>query len=352
MGINVLHINSHTTWRGGEQQVHSIFNGRYKNINTYLYCPEGSALAQKNDSFKDRVFTYKKRFGLDIPAAFGLKKICREKSIDLVHLHDSHAVNTYLAAVFFGLKVPCIIHRRVNFPVASGWKYRHKNILKIICISQEVKNTMMAVVPEDKLTVIYSGICLEKFTNNHTSHPLRQELNILPDKKIVGMVTSLEKEKNVEEFAVIALQLNSTRNDVVYVVIGGGSLLNSHTQHYPFINFLGFRSNVPELLQDLDVFVFTSHTEGLGTAVLEAMAAEVPVVCRNFPVAKEMIQDGKTGSIYTHAEDAVQKINSLLDDSATHQLFSQNARLFVQQFDVTLMNEQLETLYTSFIHKK
>ncbi|MBK9329782.1 MAG: glycosyltransferase family 4 protein [Sphingobacteriales bacterium] len=353
MGLNVLHINSHTTWRGGEQQVDSIFNGFYKNIQTFLFCPENSVLAERNEQFKERVFTYKKHFGLDVPAAFRLKKISKEKSIDLIHLHDSHAINTYLAAVFFGLKTPCVIHRRVSYPVTSVWKYNHKNILKIICISQEVKKKMLKVVPENKLTVIYSGIDLKKYRkiksdDSNSTNGLRKELAITPEKKVVGIVTSIEQEKNVEEFAEIGRQLAQHRKEVECVVIGGGSQLKTISQQYPFIHFTGFKNTVPELLQDMDIFLFTSHSEGLGTAVLEAMAAEVTVVCRNFPVALEIIQDNNSGYIYSTVEDAVQKVNILLDDSEKRLEFSAAALQMVQQFDVTLMNQQIENLYSSF----
>lgn len=347
MELNVLHINSHTAWRGGEQQVHYIFNGVYNTVHTFLFCPEGAVLAQKNEVYKDRVFTYKKRFGLDLAAAFRLKKICTEKSINLIHLHDSHSINTYRAAVFFGLEVPCIIHRRVNFPVTSRWKYNHKNVQKIICISRAVKTTMMPVVPEHQLAVIYSGIHLPDYSAKPASAKLKQELNISRDKKIVGMVTSMEKEKNVDEFAAIAAQLKTQRNDTEFVVTGGGSLLTGFKKQYPFIHFLGFRNDVPELLPDIDVFLFTSHSEGLGTAVLEAMAAEVPVVCRNFPTAREIIEDNKSGFIYTSVEDAVQKVNTLLDNPEKRNEFSAAARQRVQQFDVTLMNQEIESLYLS-----
>lgn len=353
MGLNVLHINSHTTWRGGEQQVDSIFNGFYNNIQTFLFCPENSVLAKRNEQFKERVFTYKKRFGLDIPAAFRLKKISKEKSIGLIHLHDSHAINTYLTAVFLGLKTPCIVHRRVSFPVTSVWKYNHKNILKIICISREVKNTMLKVVPENKLTVIYSGIDLKKYRkiksdDSNGTNVLRKELAVSPEKKIVGIVTSIEREKNVEEFAAIGRQLAQHRKEVEWVVIGGGSQLKAISQQYPFIHFTGFKNTVPELLQDMDVFLFTSQSEGLGTAVLEAMAAEVPVVCRNFPVASEIIQNNTSGFIYSTIEDAVEKVNILLDHPEKRLEFSATALQLVQQFDVTLMNQQIENLYSSF----
>src|SRR5205085_2059089 len=94
-----------------------------ENLNQNLFCPEDSEIAKINSSIKSRIFTYKKLFGFDIFAARKLKNICRENKIDLIHLHDSHAINTFLLAGLMGMNIPAVIHRHVNFTIKSKWKY-------------------------------------------------------------------------------------------------------------------------------------------------------------------------------------------------------------------------------------
>lgn len=343
--MNVLHIISSKTWRGGEQQIAYIMNGNYVGITHYLFCPENSALTKE---IKQNLFTYKKRFGLDVLAAIQLKSVCKKAKINLIHLHDSHAINTYWIAQLFGLNLPAVIHRRVNFPIKNKWKYQLKGILKIIGISNEVCKSLSKVVDPDKISLIHSGIEIKKYSNPHKQvNVLKQELHISEKDKIIGTVTSLEKEKNVEEFIRIALDVVKENTTIHFVIAGNGSLQSELFITHPQIHFLGFRNNIPELLVDLDLFLFTSSSEGLGTAVLEAMAAKVPVVCRNFPAANDYIKDESTGFLYATVDDAVNKIKKLIDNTELQKQFQEKAFECVQQFDVTLMNQKIEHLYNS-----
>lgn len=114
-----------------------------------IYLSQNSALHFKNIPLKkDKLFTYKKRFGFDVLAAIKLKILVRKKKIDLIHLHDSHSINTYLLADLFGMNIPAVIHRHVNFPIVTKWKYSYHKIQKIICVSNEVKKNLSAFVDE------------------------------------------------------------------------------------------------------------------------------------------------------------------------------------------------------------
>jgi L-malate glycosyltransferase len=313
--LNVLHIISSKTWRGAEQQVAYIMNGSFTGITMYLLCPEKSALAEE---MNQQVFTYRKRFGFDIAAALRLKNICRAQLIDIIHLHDSQSINTYFIASLFGLSLPCVVHRHVNFPIRSTWKYKFKNLKKIICVSREVKRNLLSIISVADIVVIPSGIDLKKYSSAHncTTCSLKNQFSIPAEHQLVGIVTSFEKEKNVEEFIAVALALVQENNTVHFIIAGDGSLKSSLTVQHPQIHYTGFRTDIPELLAQLDVFLFTSENEGLGIAVLEAMAAKVPVVCRNFAAANEYLTDNVSGYLYKDTDDAVYKVSKLLNDGA------------------------------------
>jgi glycosyltransferase involved in cell wall biosynthesis len=84
------------------------------------------------------------------------------------------------------------------------------------------------------------------------------------------------------------------------------------------VKLVGARSDVPELLSVMDVFVFPSLMEGLGIAVLEAMAAEVPVVASSIRPLSEIICDGETGLLVEpmNAAALAAAVNHLLSDQA------------------------------------
>jgi hypothetical protein len=169
MKKRVLHIISSVNWRGGEQQVDAIFNYSHADFDYYIFCPENAELQKRNEVKKTKIFTYKKRFGADILAAFKLKKVCAGNQIDLIHLHDSHAINTYYIACLFGLKIPAVIHRHVNFPVTKRWKYNAEKIKKIICVSETVKAGFQSFITEEKLVVIQPGIEISQWSENNNS---------------------------------------------------------------------------------------------------------------------------------------------------------------------------------------
>lgn len=349
----VLHIISSTNWRGGEQQVDYLFNSKSNKYQHYLFCVENCVLSKRNEDQKERIFTYKKRFGFDVFAAIQLKKICKINKIDIIHLHDSHAINTYLLADFFGLNLPAIIHRHVNFPITTKWKYQYKKIQKIICVSEQVKQHFSSFINKEKLETIYPGIDVSKFHNSQTitQDSLKQSLNISTETKLIGIVAALELEKNIEEFIAIAHKLSEKRTDIDFIIVGDGSLksnLKSKTLNLKSdIHFLGFRNDVPQILSCLDIFLFTSKNEGFGQVILEAMAAKVPVITSNFSTAKEIIENGKTGFIYKDINDAIQSIEKILTSYELRVTTITNAFNFVQEFDISLMNEKVEKVYSS-----
>ena len=335
----ILHISSATTWRGAEQQIDYIINQQNSVYNQVLFAPENSELSKKN---KDKTITFKKRFGVDFLAAIQLKKLCNQNKIDLIHLHDSHAINTFIFASFLGLNIPGIIHRHVNFPIKNKWKYRFKKIQKIICVSKEVKKNFIPFIDAEKLEIVYPGIDIKKFENDKIP-------KIEKNKKefTVGIVSAIEHEKNIEEFIEIANTISSKRNDITFVIIGDGSLKTMYEKQHSNIKFLGFQQNIPQQLSMFDVFLFTSKNEGFGQVLIESMAAKVPIITNNFAAANEIIEHGKTGYIYKDVDNAVVLIQQILTTYESRIMTTTNAFNFVQQFDITLMNKKIVNIYNS-----
>jgi L-malate glycosyltransferase len=226
-----------------------------------------------------------------------------------------------------------------------------QKLKKIICVSREVKRNLLSIISEADIVVVPSGIDLKKYSSAHnsTTCSLKNQFSIPAEHQLVGIVTSFEKEKNVEEFIAVALALVQENNTVHFIITGDGSLKSSLTVQHPQIHYTGFRTDIPELLAQLDVFLFTSENEGLGIAVLEAMAAKIPVVCRNFAAAHEYLTDNVSGFLYTDTDDAVYKVSRLLNDAALQKTFTENAFKTVQDFDVTLMNKKLEGIYKGIV---
>ena len=132
--------------------------------------------------------------------------------------------------------------------------------------------------------IIKNGIELEKFKfNPATRDSKRKELN-LENNLIIGNVGGFREAKNHEFMIAIMKEILKERPDARLILVGDGPL-KDHIKNMAVkagiedkIMFLGLRTDIEELLQAFDIFLFPSKYEGLGIAPIEAQAASLPVV--------------------------------------------------------------------------
>ena len=345
--ISVLHVSTPLSWRGGEQQLYYLLDAlKNEAINQVLFCPSDSILAQKTKKQGFKCILYKKRSGFDLRAAFNFAQLFKHNPPALIHAHDAHAHTLCILATWFGLNVPIILHRRVDFPIKKNfftrYKYNHKNVKRIICVSQAIQHIIQKDIqrPERAIT-IHSGIDTERFasTDNHPS--LRTIIGADKTSKIVGNTSALADHKDYPTFLKTAHLLIKQHPQInwQFVIFGSGALLNELEQLSKDlgitkqVHFLGFREDLPQLLPQLDVFLFTSKTEGLGTTLLDAIACQVPIVATDAGGVAEIIINQKTGLLcgigqtQQLADDVIQIINNpdlkakLIDGANVHLAF-------------------------------
>jgi hypothetical protein len=167
--MNILHISSAKSWRGGERQVHFLIFGQDgSGNNVYLMCPSRSPLKGKCEPIIKDFVPFKNGAAGYPMNVMALIKICREEQIDIIHGHDSHAHTLIWMAYKMGaLEVPSVVTRRLNNQIRekSKGKYNYPEIKKIICISEAVKQTMLPQIEDDnRLVSINSGIDLSNIS--------------------------------------------------------------------------------------------------------------------------------------------------------------------------------------------
>ncbi|MFB6305857.1 MAG: glycosyltransferase, partial [Flavobacteriales bacterium] len=161
--ISVLHVSSAKGWRGGQQQLANLCKELNKlNVVQTVFCIEGDEMQKwciKNDITQTG---FKKKGSISISNAFSLKKLAQYLGTDIVHTHDSHAHTMAVLASITGKKMPPIVSsRRVDFPIAtnifSKWKYDHKNVKRIICVSNAIKSIVQrGIKHKDKAVTVHS----------------------------------------------------------------------------------------------------------------------------------------------------------------------------------------------------
>lgn len=302
---HILHLTTQKGWRGGEQQIAYLTEElAQKRIKQLVACPEGSDMAahclRQNLPFVS--FPATGSFSFRMP--FFLRRLGGQYGITLVHAHDSHALNHALMAYRLGLKRPIVVNRRVDFPVRSRFKYNHAAVKKIICDSDAIHRVMGECLGHvEKLVTIHSGIDVLRFSGRTRQGRLRQEFGYGPGVFLVGNVAALADHKDYPTFVQTAELLLKHDDRFRFLIIGDGpersaiDALITRKKLQNRIRITGFRSDVPEILPDLDLFLITSKTEGLGTSIIEAMAAGVPVVATAAGGIPELVVDGVTGML-------------------------------------------------------
>lgn len=360
--LHILHISSPISWRGGEQQLFYLHTGlKAQGHDSKVFCPNESILATKLE-IGERVL-YNKRSGFDLIAAYQLKKYCKRNKVDVLHAHDAHSHTTcIIAASLFGNKPPIVLSRRVDFPIGkssfSKYKYNHNKIRVIACVSDVIRGMVEPEIHNKEIEVktIHSGVDLSRF-KEVTPANIRSEYSIAPDTKIVANFSALADHKDYFTFIRTAEIISKERNDVVFLIFGVGELYQELTDFSKSLNlenvvkFVGFRKDLPDVYPNIDVLLFTSKTEGLGTTVLDAFASHVPVVATKAGGIPEMVEDKVSGllSDIGDAESLSKQVIEVLSNKELSNKLTTNAYAKAQEFSVEQMISKTIKTYNNVL---
>lgn len=347
MSLTVLHLSSERTWRGGEQQIAYLID-ELKLLGVKVYIAvKGSSEFEKYCKRKGiPCYSLPFRNSLDFRTALQIKKICRDLKPDLIHLHSSKSHGIGVLSAILGNTVPLILSRRVDFVPKDTWitrlKYNHPSIKRILCVSYKITEIIKAYIREPaKALTVHSGIDLTKFnTSAPRENILRKEFNVKTDTFIIGNTSALEDHKDYFTFIDTVYYLIQRRIPLKAFIIGKGSreeALKAYVAEKNLgetIYFTGFRKDIVLILPSLDLFLITSNEEGLGTSVLDAFAAGIPVVGTAAGGIPEMVIHNQTGMLAPIGDnrslaDAVEKV--LYEPGLKDRLIN-NAKVKVREF--------------------
>ncbi len=196
--------------------------------------------------------------------------------------------------------------------------------------------------PRTRLHVIPNGISVR-----------RREPAPAHDPVVIGTAALLERRKGIDVLLEASARLSTPHRLVVY---GDGPLraeLESAARELgSAAEFPGFVSDVEGKIAELDVFVLPSRGENLPIAILEAMAAALPVVATRVGGVPEVVVDGETG-LLVEPEDAAE-LAEALDRVASDEAFRQRlgragATRIVEHFDARSMARQMVELYRTLV---
>ncbi|EMR04076.1 glycosyltransferase family 4 protein [Cesiribacter andamanensis] len=358
--MKILHLSSERSWRGGEQQIAYLIEELLAMGHPQVVvCKKGSAFEQHCRQKGWPHHTLPFRNSLDLASAWQLRRICHSEGADLLHVHSSRGQAIAHLAGLLGSLPPQLLTRRVAFPInhkgLNVLRYNAPQLKQIICISEAVKAATTPVLKnKEAVRVIYDGIDLSRFGKGTTAPPLRHQLGLPKGTPLIGTVAALTAEKDISTFVRTSHQIAEALPGAYFVVVGDGpeqDALQELARQLGLserLYFLGRRSDVPELLPQLSLFLFTSRQEGLGTSVLDAFACRVPVVSTNAGGLPEIVRHEQSGLVAPVGDTealAAAAIRLLQNPELQQQLRTQAFHLLSRQFTKEKMAAETLRVY-------
>jgi sugar transferase (PEP-CTERM/EpsH1 system associated) len=312
-----------------------------------------------------RLVAFHKSDGNDPTVIYRLYRVLRELRPHIVQTHNwGTLLEGVVAARCAG--VPIVVHAEHGTIQEGRWRLLTQRVLwravhKVLCVSQAHRQRLAAAVdfPADHLLPILNGVDTTTFMPRPADkETIRTEMGLEVDPLYIGTVGNLRPVKNQALLLQAVQQVCTRYNHVRVVIIGDGPLrvqlvgmaeaLGIHKQ----VRFLGARSEIPELLNAMDIFVLPSLSEGLPMSVLEAMSCGLPVVATRVGGMPEVVVDGQTGLLVA-SEDTQQlarALETLVQQQDTRMTLGQQGRKrVVEYFSLHRMVRDYQTLYESLI---
>jgi glycosyltransferase involved in cell wall biosynthesis len=360
--LRILHVITDTNIGGaGRYLLNLLKQPAFGDFDVLIACPDGE-LAERIDARKwKRINISGRDVSFSLKLVPELMKIIKKEKADVVHTHSS--LSARIAARTLGVPVVYTKHGMVRIPNAKGvipgrtgpFKRSFNRLFakmfsqKVIGVSQAICDELIeSGIPEDMVVAIPNGIDLEEFKMT-----LRED-SVRSKGPLVGTVARLDRSKALDVFLESAKIIVSSEPSTRFVIGGTGPLETELKDKIKqlrlegFVNMVGFVDDVPSFLNSLDVYVLSSDYEGLGLAILEAMACGLPVVATNVGGVPEVVLDGETGFLVPPRQPRTmaQAIVRLLVDSDLAKTMGKVGRSRVEEvFDAKVMAEKTARVY-------
>ena len=298
-----------------------------------------------------------------IKAIFEMFRIVKTLDIDIIHAQTRVA---QVVGFFVSKLCKCsfvttchgFFSKNLGRILLPGWGDR------VIAISQAVQQQLVNSfrVNKDRISLIYNGIDVKRFLRDFSKHEkekLKDRFGVRKDYYVIGTIARLTPDKGHHVLLYALYEILRKKPNVQLVFVGEGR------ERYKIIDLmqrLGLSENVKfiksqlntvNILSIIDVFMFTpKRKEGLGIALLEAMASGKPVVSTNVGGISSIVEDGVNGFLVEpfRPELLVEPTLKLLEDKELYKRMSQAAReIVIEKFSINGMADRVEEVYTQVV---
>ncbi len=297
-----------------------------------------------------------------------LLHICRRERVTIWHGHDykSNALGLLLRW-FWPMHLVTTVHGWVKetrrTPLYYGIdRFCLPHYESVLCVSEDLhERCLVCGVPPERCVLLENAIDTEEFARRLSVAEAKQQLGLPPERLLVGAVGRLSSEKGFDLLIRAVDQLLRNQYDLELVIIGEGDqqaalqALIAQLGRQERIRLLGYRSDLVDWYEALDVFALSSFREGLPNVLLEALALEVPVVATRVAGIPRLIHDGENGLLVEPgmAEDLTQALARLLADAELRQRLRQAGRVTIEKsYSFAVRMQKIRVLYDDLLGRQ
>lgn len=339
---HICHINLAKGFHGGERQTLNLIRElKVLGVEQSLICHPKGPLRQEVEALGVNTQT----------VSHWLKGHGRRSPGDLMHCHCGRGV--HWAALQHKLyKQPYIITRRVDNPIkTNGWaKSAYQNARLLVCVSQAVVSEVHKVNAQIKAVVIpdsFSGFEVEpdKVAKIRAGYA---------GKFLIGQAGKLLEHKGFRYTVAAAERVKLLHPNAHFLILGDGPLreeLAASTKDLDNVSMLGHKEDIGNYLAALDLFVFPSVTEGLGSTILEAMQLNIPVLATRAGGIPDLIEDGVNGRLVepANAEALSAAMGELIESPQEREAYVKASGERLQRYSPEHVAEEYMAVYEPFV---
>lgn len=339
----IAHINLARGFRGGERQTELLVRGlAAAGFAQRLVARAGEPLIGRLAELQ----------GLELrPVPAGA--FAASRALDgaaLVHVHEARALQAaFIAHIMHA--IPYVVTRRVQQGPSHHWLNRimYRRAARIAVLSAAIGASLHALDPRLEFKIIPSA------SSDFAIDPARvAEIRRLGRFRVGHVGALVDSHKGQRQIIAVARQLAASHPDIAFLLIGSGrdeAALRQEAAGLDNLRFVGEVSDVGSWLAALDVFLYPSRHEGLGSVVLDAMAAGLPVVATAVGGIPEMIASGVNGLLCQPDDIAglTAAVLTLHADAGLRQRMGDANRRRAEAFSAPAMTRRYRELYQAIL---
>jgi glycosyltransferase involved in cell wall biosynthesis len=296
-----------------------------------------------------------------------VNEVVRAEKIDIVHAHEVKSdVIAYLASKLRSIHIVTTLHgwignSRKDRALIALDKRIARGFDRVIAVSRQIEKELLeAGVSKDKLRVLHNAIVVEKYQRTGSRGVLQEVVGRSVESPVIASVGRLSAEKGHADLLKAVALVRKAGHKVSLVLIGDGperaNLVRQIESHglQEAVHLPGYVQAPQRLLEEVDLMVLPSYTEGLPNAALEALLMEVPVLATRVGGTPEVITDGETGRLVAPRSSS-ELADGILEFLASPESWKQMARrgkaMVEAHFDFLARTRKLEAIYEEVLRR-